>query len=267
MELICIDFLSLERSKGGHEHILVITDHFTRYAQAFPTRNRLAKTTAKVLFENFILHYGFPARIHSNQRRNFESTLIKELCSLAGIEKSRTTPYHPMGNGMTERFNQTLLNMLGTLEDHKKQDWKSFVAPLVHAYNSTRHDSTGFSPFFLMFGRHPRLAIDEYLGSPDETSATSKEHYTGMLKKRLEFAYKVASKEADKSASRHKTIYDYKVREATLDIGDRVFVRNVGLKGKNKLADKWDKHTYIVIDMPDKTILFTKSRRNQVILL
>ena len=148
MELICIDFLSLVRSKGGHKNILVITEHFTRYAQVFPTRNQLAKTTAKVLFENFIVHYGFPARIHSDQGRNFESSLIKELCSLASIQKSRTTPYHPMGNGMVERFNQTLLNMLGTLEEHQKQDWKSFVAPLVHAYNATRHDSTGFSPYF-----------------------------------------------------------------------------------------------------------------------
>ena len=120
MELLCIDFLSLERSKGGHEHILVVTDHFTRYAQAFPTRNQLAKTTAKILFENFVVHYGFPARIHSDQGRNFESSLIKELCSLAGVHKSRTTPYHPMGNGMVERFNQTLLKMLGTLEDHQK---------------------------------------------------------------------------------------------------------------------------------------------------
>ena len=256
MELICIDFLSLERSKGGHENILVITDHFTRYAQAFPTRNQLAKTTAKVLFENFIVHYGFPARIHSDQGRNFESSLIKELCSLAGIQKSRTTPYHPMGNGMVERFNQTLLNMLGTLEEHQKQDWKSFVAPLVHAYNATRHDSTGFSPYFLMFGRHPRLAIDAYLGlsSPEEPSSASREHYASKLKKRLEFAYKVASKEADKNASRHKHNYDSKIREATLDVGDRVLIRNVGLKGKNKLADKWDKHTYIVIDMPDKSI-------------
>ena len=113
MELVCLDFLSLERSKGGQEHILVITDHFTRYAQTFPTRNQLAKTTAKVLFENFIVHYGFPPRLYSNQGRNFENNVIKELCSLVG--KSRTTPYHPMGNGMTERFNQTLLNMLGTL--------------------------------------------------------------------------------------------------------------------------------------------------------
>ena len=124
MELVCIDFLSLERSKGGNEHILVITDHFTRYAQAFPTRNQLAKTTAKVLFENFIVHHGFPARLHSDQGRNFESNVIKELCSLAGVDKLRTTPHHRMGNGMVERFNQTLLKMLGTLEEHQKHDWK-----------------------------------------------------------------------------------------------------------------------------------------------
>ena len=62
MELVCIDFISLEKSKGGHENILVITDHFTCYAQAFPTRNQLAKTTAKVLFDNYVVHYRFPAR-------------------------------------------------------------------------------------------------------------------------------------------------------------------------------------------------------------
>ncbi|MCG8044919.1 MAG: RNase H-like domain-containing protein [Candidatus Thiodiazotropha endolucinida] len=252
MELVCIDFLTLERSKGGFEKILVITDHFTRYAQAFPTRNELAKTTAKVLFENFIVHYGFPGRLHSDQGRNFESSVIKELCSLAGVGKSRTTPYHPMGNGMVERFNQTLLNMLGTLEHHKKEDWKSYVAPLVHSYNATKHPSTGYSPYFLMFGRHPRLAIDAYLGitSPEESAIVSQDHYATKLKKRLQFAYKVASKEAQKTANKNKANYDVRVREATLDIGDRVLIRQVAFKGRHKISDKWVKEPYIITDIP-----------------
>ena len=110
-----------------------MTDQFTINSQAFTTRNELAKTIAKVLFENFILHYGFPARLQSNQGRNFESSVIKGLCSLAGVKKSRSTPYRLMGNGKVETFNQTLLNMLGSLENHNKEDWKSYVAPLVHS--------------------------------------------------------------------------------------------------------------------------------------
>ena len=116
-----------------------IIAHFTRYAEAFPTRNKLAKTTAKVLFENFIVHYGFPARLHIDEGRNFESSVIRELCSFAGVRKSRATPYHPMGNGMVERFNQTLLNMFGTLENYKKEDWKSYLTPLVHSYNAIKN--------------------------------------------------------------------------------------------------------------------------------
>lgn len=160
LELVCIDFLSLEKSKGGYEHILVITDHYSRYAMAIPTRNQLASTTAKALYEHFFCHYSFPVRLHSDQGRNFESSVIKELCRLAGVKKSRTTPYHPMGNGQVERFNQTLLKMLGTLDAEQKQDWKTNVLSLVQAYNATRHDTTGYSPHYLMFGWHPRLVID-----------------------------------------------------------------------------------------------------------
>ena len=254
MDLVCMDFLSLEMSSGGYEHILVITDHFTRYAQAIPSRNQTAKTTAKLLFDNFVCHYGFPARLHSDQGRNFESQVIKELCAIANVDKTRTTPYHPMGNGMPERFNQTLLNMLGTLEEDKKSDWKTYVPPLVHAYNSTRHETTGFSPHYLMFGRHPRLAVDAFLGIKPGNESSDKSKYVSNLKKRLDFAYRTASKEARRQSRRHKTIYDLRVRESQLLPGDRVLVRNVGLKGKNKLADKWEKEVYLVVEQPNKDI-------------
>jgi transposase InsO family protein len=90
------------------KNILVVTDHFTKYAQAFPTKNQTAKTTADVLFHKFIVQYQIPLKIHSDQGAQFEGKLIEELCNLMNIKKSRTTPYHPMGNGLCERFNRTL---------------------------------------------------------------------------------------------------------------------------------------------------------------
>ena len=163
MELVTLDFLGLEECIGRIENILVITDHFTKYAVAIPTRNQTAQTTAQVFFDNFIMHYGLPARILTDQGRNFEARLLRELCQICIIKKTRTTPYHPQGNGMTERFNRTLLMMLRTLEDEKK-NWMVYVPQLVHAYNYTRHHTTGRSPYSLIFGREPRLAVDVFLG-------------------------------------------------------------------------------------------------------
>ena len=254
MELVCMDFLKLEPAKGGIENVLVITDHFTKYAQAYATKNQTARTTAKVLFENFVVHYGFPKRLHSDQGRNFESQTIKELCQLAGIDKSRTTPYHPMGNGIAERFNSTLLNMMGTLEPIKKLDWKSHIGPLVHAYNCTRHDTTGYAPYFLMFGRHPRIPVDLVLGRFEGTSTKSVDNYVSTLRQRLQNAYDLAAAASRNNQAGQKEGYDKRIRGATLDIGDRVLVRVTGLKGTHKLADRWSEEVYTVISQPNAEI-------------
>jgi transposase InsO family protein len=247
-----VDFLSLEPSKGAVENILVVTDHFSRYAQAFPTKNQTAQTTAKVLFENFIVHYGFPERLHSDQGRNFESSTIKRLCELAGVEKSRTTPYHPMGNGQCERFNRTLLSMLGTLSSDQKTDWKKHVAAMTYAYNCTVSDATGFSPFYLMFGRHPRLPVDiqfglEVDGSPEISSRAG---YVEALKSRLSEAFQLASKHSQSSQGRQAKNYDRKVKGAAVAEGDRVLLRNVA-RGKHKLSNRWGSDVYIVEEQLD----------------
>ena len=101
MELLAMDFLSLEKGKGSYENILVVTDAFTKFSWAFPTRNQKATTVAKLIWERTLMHYSFPKRLHSDQGRDFESQLIKDLCQIANIEKSRTTPYHPQGSPQT----------------------------------------------------------------------------------------------------------------------------------------------------------------------
>ncbi|XP_041369850.1 uncharacterized protein LOC121383818 [Gigantopelta aegis] len=187
-----------------------------------------AKTTAETFFNNFVVHYGIPKRIHSDQGANFTGKLMQELCAMLQIDKSRTTPYHPMGNGMCERFNRTLCNMLGTLDPDSKKNWKGHVGPLVHAYNCTRHETTGYSPFSLMFGREPRIPIDLAFGLDMEPNKSkSVRAYNTELRERLKHAFDLASTTVKKSQERQKLYYDQKASAAVLKPGDRVLVKIV----------------------------------------
>lgn len=256
LELVCMDFLSLEMSKGGFQNILVVTDHFTKYALAFPTRNQEARTVAKILFDQFIVHYGIPERLHSDMGANFESKVIKHLCALLGIKKSRTTPYHPQGDGVTERFNRTLLSMLKTLDSSHKANWKDHIAPLVHAYNCTRHATTLHTPFFLMFGRTPRLPVDLFLGISTNYGST-----ITNVQERLASAYQAATTAARQAAKHQAKGYNKKVRGSAIQIGDYVLVKNVGLKGKHKLANQWKSDKFVVIEQPNPDIPVYKVKR------
>lgn len=248
MDLVCIDFHSMEPDSRGISNVLVVTDHFTRYAQAFPTRNQKVLTVAKVLVEKYFVHYGLPSRIHSDQGRDFESRLIREMLTILGVQKSRTTPYHPQGDPQPERFNRTLLSMLATLGTEKKRSWSQHVPYVVHAYNSTKCDAIGYSPYLLMFGREARLAVDICFGtSPNGRGDRNHSQYVAKLKEDLQKAYELASKSADKINQKNKRLYDQKVSFHAIDVGDHVLLRNLGLKGKHKLESRWSSVPHVIV--------------------
>ena len=132
LELVHINYLCLEPGKGKEENILVVMDNFTHYAQAYVTQSQMAHTTAKILWDHFIVYSGLPEKILLDQERNFESKLIANLCRLTGTKEPRTSPYHPQTNGQFENFNSTLINMPGMLLPECKSDWKGSIGVLVH---------------------------------------------------------------------------------------------------------------------------------------
>ena len=181
LELMHVDFTSIEtdmelNKPPGVKNVLILTNHFMQYAMAFVTKDQTAKTVARVLYEWFIAIFGVPAKLLSDRAANFTSRLVEELCSMFGIQKCHTTSYHAQCNSQVERFHQTLFHMLGKLTKDKKAQWEKHL-PVV----------TGYSPHFLMFGRHLRLPINFYFPTQgafecshrvseyvDELDATSK---------------------------------------------------------------------------------------------
>ena len=113
MELVHVDYVGMEvmvltQEKPVVKNVLVVIDHFTQYVQAYITRNQTVRTTARVLYNEYFSMFGFPQRLMSDQGTRFTSKVIAAMCSLLGIEKIRTTPYHPQSNDSARRVHQTL---------------------------------------------------------------------------------------------------------------------------------------------------------------
>ncbi|KAL2090434.1 hypothetical protein ACEWY4_015122 [Coilia grayii] len=248
LELVCIDFWSAEDHNNKSVDVLVITDHFTKLAHAFPCRDQTAKKVARTLWDKFFCVYGFPKRIHSDQGTSFESDLITELLELAGVSKSHTTPYHPMGNGGTERFNRTLGSMLRSLPPRQKHKWPQMVQTMTFVYNCTAHETTGFAPFYLMFGRVPRLPVDLMFRSVllDDTVCDYGAFVDSLLKD-LKSAMSVAQRHTESERRHQATQYNKRAKGQSLSVGDRVLVANKACRGKRKLADRWGDTIFTVV--------------------
>ena len=144
----------LPETRIGNRYILVIGEYFIKWKEEFAMKDNImeAATIARLLVNGVICRFGVPDSVHMDQGRNFESTLIQEICQLLGIKKTHTTLYHPQSDGLIERFNRTLLDMLSTAVVDDEHGWDLKLPTLLLAYCTSIQDTTGATPFELMFG-------------------------------------------------------------------------------------------------------------------
>ena len=209
----------------GNRHILVVQDYFTKWVEIFAVPDATAETCANYILNGFISRYGISFLLHSDQGRNYESDLIYHLCKLLGIKKTRTSPRHPAGNGMVERFNQTLIKMIRSFIDGKQNDWDLNLGCLAGAYRSAVHESTGFTPNMLMLGREARNPADVLIGETSQQSSSYGE-YVERIQQDLWEAHHLARTFLNRSTERQEDSYNVRVNLNSFQPGEVVWLLN-----------------------------------------
>ena len=258
LELVHVDFLTIGGKKDIRKdiNVLVVTDHFTRYAQAYVMTSQTAITVAKVLFTQYFTHYGWPTKLITDQGSQFKGRLFKYLMTEANVRKIRTTPYHPEGNAQCERFNRTLLGMLGTMPIECKGEWQEWVSVMTHAYNCTISKTTGFSPYHLMYGREPKIPIDIELNLPSNREEVTPRTYMERLVHKMEWAFRKAKENIAQDQVSRKKYHDKAIRCHRIEVGDLVLLRDKKLKSNYKIADKWEDGVYEALSKRDQVPVF-----------
>ena len=164
---VAMDILDMSvTTPKGNRYVLVMVDCFSRWTEACPLLNKTALAVSDAFFQLIVCRFGMLAVIHSDQGRKFENHLMPELCLLCGAHKTHTTPYHLVSDGLVKRFNRTLLMYVGENWDN----WDDLLLVVMLAYHSSVHESTGFSPYCLMFGEECTLPMDVGLPRRDQDS-------------------------------------------------------------------------------------------------
>ena len=261
MERVAMDIVGpMPETERGNKYILVVGDYFSKWMEAYPIPDQTAETVAEKFVSEFVCRFGVPKVLHSDQGRNFESKVFKEMCDILGIDKTRTTPYHPQSDGLIEKFNHTLITTVSMLiEPHNRQrDWDLKVPLALFAYRSSPQESTGETPSMLMLGRELSLPIDLTMEAPrqEETvDSPSETDYAYQLRKRMQRAHQRARENLAESARRQKRTYDQKAEGSRFGVGDFVWLHNTArTKGLSpKLQRRWHGPYLIVGKLSDVT--------------
>ena len=197
-ELLHVDFTSIEetvplKKEPVIHDVLVLQDHFSKYVVAYVVKDQTARTATKTLRNGYFGLFSAPAYLISDQGKAFMGHIITHLCDLYGVQKLRTSPYHAQTNGQVERMNQTIICMIGKLEEDKKACWSEHLPELLLAYNTTCSAVTKYSPNYLLFGRRPRIPVDYLFPTlHDSPHQTMMEVSVVAMQKRLKEAFAVA---------------------------------------------------------------------------
>ena len=251
-ELLHVDFTSIEETVPLKEepvirNVLVLQDHFSKYVVAYVVKDQTARTAAVTLRSGYFGLFGAPAYLVSDQGKAFTGHLITHLCELYGVHKLRTSPYHAQTNGQVERMNQTIIRMIGKLAEDKKARWSEHLPELLSAYNGTRSAVTGYSPYYLLFGRKNRMPVDCLFPTLYESPHRTKmEVSVATMQKRLKEAFEVARRLTYEEATKQRRYYDRRAGAVTLQPGDVVMVRTDSFVGKRKVKDRWEDGGFIV---------------------
>ena len=242
MERVALDIAGpWPLSENGNKYTLVVSDYFTKWAEAYPIPDQEAKTVAEVFVNQFVARFGAPLLIHTDQGRNFESRLFKEMCGLLGVKKTRTVAFRPQSDGLVERLNRTIGTMIAAFVNENQRTWDKDLQVLMMAYRSTPHESTKLTPNEMMLGREVSLPLDVQIGLAPEMEIKEEHEYVDDLRLRLENAYSTARENLGESAKRQKHYYDLKTIDEKYKAGDLVWLVNKSRrKGRcPKLQKKW----------------------------
>ena len=251
-ELLHVDFTSIEEMVPLKEeliihNVLVLQDHFSKYIVAYVVKDQTASTATETLRIGYFGLFGAPAYLISDQGKAFTGHIITHLCGLYGVQKLRTLPYHAQTNGQVERMNQTIIHIISKLEEDKEACWSKHLPELLLAYNATCSAVTGYSPYYLLFGRRPRIPVDYLFPTLcDSPHQTKMEVSVVAMQKRLKEAFAVARHLTSEEVAKQCDYYDRKAGAVALQPGDIVMVCTDGFVGKQKVKDLWENRGFVI---------------------
>jgi hypothetical protein len=224
------------RSKRGFTYILTYVDHFTKWAEAIPLRNKEACTVTDALLTEIFPRLGLPRQILSDNGREFRNQVLNELSARLNVDRIFTTAYSPSTNGITERLHRTINSMLAKVVTNNQRDWCERLPFVMAAYRSAVHSATGYSPNFLVFGRELNAPIDLMLGRPEDVEYHSVAEYVEDKLSKIEWAHNLARETLQTNSARNKIQYDVRVRPQNIEVGEWVWYysprRYAGLSAK-----------------------------------